>query len=261
MKRLWLPLLLCLAIGLCGCAGAHGGRYADRTTFPDNYADLIAMAQKAFRLEGPVDCVGLSLTAARRAHTIHPEAAEPREIIARNTLWLLEFVPEDDDRADWAKEGYDHASYLVEKRPDEGRYHFWAGALLGFRLQESLTPNLARLGRVQMHMQKAVDLVPSYNEGAPLRALGLFLVRVPGWPTGPGDPESGLEVLERAVKEYPQNPGNWLGLAEARLALGDLTGAQTALIESGHLLLLADWGVPGQTWQKQMTRLSERAAQ
>ena len=52
-------------------------------------------------------------------------------------------------------------------------------------------------------------------------ALALLYVRAPGWPTGPGDPELGLQHARQAVALRPDYPPNRLALAEALVVTGD----------------------------------------
>jgi hypothetical protein len=45
--------------------------------------------------------------------------------------------------------------------------------------------------------------------------LALVLLRAPGWPAGPGDPEEALAEARAAVAIAPDAPANQLALAEA----------------------------------------------
>ncbi|MEA3105800.1 MAG: hypothetical protein QOI88_405 [Gammaproteobacteria bacterium] len=65
-----------------------------------------------------------------------------------------------------------------------------------------------------------------YDHAGPARVQGLVLVRAPGWPLGPGDPEAGLAAARRAVALRPEYPPNHLALAEALAKTGDLNGAR-----------------------------------
>jgi predicted small lipoprotein YifL len=64
-----------------------------------------------------------------------------------------------------------------------------------------------------------------YDEAGPARVRALVLIRAPGWPLGPGDPEAGLAAARRAVTLRPQYPPNLLALAEALAKTGDRSGA------------------------------------
>jgi hypothetical protein len=51
--------------------------------------------------------------------------------------------------------------------------------------------------------------------------LGTLYVLAPGSVVRHGDSEEGLELLDKQVRRYPQDPQNHLRLAEGYVALGD----------------------------------------
>jgi tetratricopeptide (TPR) repeat protein len=61
---------------------------------------------------------------------------------------------------------------------------------------------------------------PNYDFAGPARVRAEVLVRAPGWPLGPGDPEAALAAAQRAVSLQPDYAGNWLVLAEAQTKTG-----------------------------------------
>lgn len=67
---------------------------------------------------------------------------------------------------------------------------------------------------------------PNYDEAGPARVRALVLIRAPGWPLGPGDPEAGLVAARRAVTLRPLYPPNLLALAEALAKNADSKGAR-----------------------------------
>jgi hypothetical protein len=71
----------------------------------------------------------------------------------------------------------------------------------------------------------------------------LVLLRAPGWPTGPGDAERGLEHARRAVEVAPEYPPNQICLAEA-LAATDEQKKSREVLE--HAKTLArEWRTAG----------------
>jgi hypothetical protein len=84
---------------------------------------------------------------------------------------------------------------------------------------ESLNNMLAALTSAE-----AVD--PNYEQAGPARVRALVLIRAPGWPLGPGDPDAGLDAARRAVSLRPQYPPNLLALAEAQSKTGDASAAR-----------------------------------
>ena len=68
---------------------------------------------------------------------------------------------------------------------------------------------------------------PTLEHGGPDCALALLYLRAPGWPTGPGDPDRGLEQRERQL-HGPDYPPNQLALGEALVATEDHNGGRKA---------------------------------
>jgi hypothetical protein len=73
---------------------------------------------------------------------------------------------------------------------------------------------------------KAESADPDYDDAGPARVQALVLLRAPGWPLGPGDPQTGLDAARRAVALFPDFIPNRLALAEAQLKTGDTNGAR-----------------------------------
>lgn len=97
------------------------------------------------------------------------------------------------------------------------------GLALALGVQARERPSTAHDGLKLMeeHLQRAASNDPDLDHAGPDRVLGLMLVHAPGWPTGPGDPEAGLEAARRAIKREPTYAPNWLAVAEAAQATGD----------------------------------------
>jgi len=75
-------------------------------------------------------------------------------------------------------------------------------------------------------LTRAESADPNYDEAGPARVRALVLIRAPGWPLGPGDPEAGLAAARRAVALRPLYPPNLLALAEALTKTGDWSRAR-----------------------------------
>src|SRR5204863_5421315 len=79
-------------------------------------------------------------------------------------------------------------------------------------------------GQIEKDAREAIRRDESLEDGGPLRLLGLFYLRAPRWPLGPGDIEKGTQLLARARERFPAEVLNRLFYAEALLAQS----------ESGH---------------------------
>jgi cytochrome c-type biogenesis protein CcmH/NrfG len=80
-----------------------------------------------------------------------------------------------------------------------------------------------------------IPLLEEVNAAAPLldkagghRVLALVLLRAPGWPAGPGDPEAALDHARTADQLVADDADNLLALGEALAENGDANGARLA---------------------------------
>ena len=100
-----------------------------------------------------------------------------------------------------------------------------------------------------MHEDEVGSLRTGQRAG-PDRVLALVYLRAPGWPSGPGDADLGLDHARRAVEIDPEYPPNRLALAEAlreteppgaaREAYESAAEASRRLLEQGDVEA-ADW--------------------
>ena len=77
-------------------------------------------------------------------------------------------------------------------------------------------------------LQRATASDPRQDQGGPPRVLALVLVRAPGWPLGPGDPEAGLKAAQDAVGLFPDHAPNQLALSEALLVNAEKPASKAA---------------------------------
>jgi tetratricopeptide (TPR) repeat protein len=103
---------------------------------------------------------------------------------------------------------------------------------------------------------QAVD--PSYDKGGPDRVKALVLVRAPGWPLGPGDPDAGLSAARRAVQLEPRYPPNLLALAEALSKTGDTAAARENYQRARDLAQAAPATTDREVWLKQADQALQR---
>ena len=102
------------------------------------------------------------------------------------------------------------------------------GRALAVGLEAQAHPAHARelLNDMLADLTSAEGLDPNYDQAGPARVRAQVLIRTPGWPLGPGDPEAGLAAAHRAVSLQPQYPPNLLVLAEALAKAGDAEAAR-----------------------------------
>ena len=113
-------------------------------------------------------------------------------------------------------------------RPGSAPCDYWLAVALGVQARERRNTGHDALPRIVALLEAAAGQDPELDEAGPHRVLALVLLRAPGWPTGPGDPDRGLEEARESVRLRPDYPPNQLCLAEALSRIDDLAGSRLA---------------------------------
>ena len=177
---------------------------------------LVALAGCAPALRPALPAPGAPEDAAALAAEVQGLARRiEREPKAAERLALVERAVETAQRCDRAAPASAACDYAVA---------------LALGLQARERPSTARDGLALMasRLRRAAAAEPGLDHGGPDRVLALLLLRAPGWPLGPGDPEEGLAAARRAVALAPGHPPNELALAEALLGNDDAEGGRAA---------------------------------
>jgi len=195
------------------------------------------------------------LAAAREAPSL---SARQHRVVAR-AAGDLSAGEEDPGRAErLADEGLAHARQALSLE-DHPASHYCLGMLWGLSVARRPLAALKALSSVERHLALAVEGAPEEDQGGPLRVLGMLYLKAPSWPQGIGDPERGLALLERAVREYPDHPLNLLFLAQA-LKDNEEEGWEERVPElvdqARRLLDSRDYGWPARRWRKELDSLA-----
>jgi tetratricopeptide (TPR) repeat protein len=184
---------------------------------------------------------------------------------SRVCLHLAERETHQDKREKLAAEGVDFAeAALKQGGSGDGAVHYYLAANLGLAVREQPTLAMGSLGRLESEMKQAVALSPGIDDGGPLRLLGALYLKAPPWPSGIGDPDKALELLEKAVKEHPEHPLNHLFYAQALWDEGD--EATQARIKAEFALgekRLAEglWGYNKEPWKKEFDEFQQECGE
>lgn len=143
-------------------------------------------------------------------------------------IWLTDHAPDPAARLDAATRAVQAAQWCGRRKPGDVTCDYWLGAALGVQARARPSTGLSALPAIEAAFKKAAQAAPLMEEAGPERALALLYLRAPAWPTGPGDPDLGLEHARRAVELKPEYPPNHLTLAEALAATGDAEGSRAA---------------------------------
>ena len=136
----------------------------------------------------------------------------------------------------------------------DGAVHYYLAVNLGIAVREHPILAAGNIDRLETELKQAVALSPDIR-GADAAGFRLALsFKAPAWPSGIGDRDKALELLEKAVKEYPEHPLNHLFYAQALWDESDKTTLPQvkAEFELGQKLLAeGDWGYNKAPWKKE----------
>jgi tetratricopeptide (TPR) repeat protein len=118
-------------------------------------------------------------------------------------------------RARLAQEQVQLGQWCQRRAPSEAACGYRLAIALGQQARERAATGKDALGKMVELLRKAIAAAPRLDSGGPHRVLALVLLRAPGWPVGPGDPEAGLGEARAAAELFPDAPENQLALAEA----------------------------------------------
>jgi hypothetical protein len=135
-------------------------------------------------------------------------------------------------RAELADDASRNAEACLAQAPQAAACHYGRALALGLMARAHPTRAGELLNGMLDALASAESLDPGYDEAGPARVRALVLVRAPGWPLGPGDPEAGLAAARRAVSLRPLYPPNLLGLAEALAKTGDGAASRDSYVRA-----------------------------
>ncbi len=166
-----------------------------------------------------------NLEAVRRAGELFFGAAvaDPGEVegllgAARAGVWLAGHEPDAESRRAAAVSAVQASQHCAARAPNRPDCDYWLAVSIGVQARERRSTALDALPRMVDLLESVIEKDPRLEQAGPHRVLGLVLLRAPGWPTGPGDPDLGLEHAREAVALEPDYPPNQLCLAEALAA-------------------------------------------
>jgi tetratricopeptide (TPR) repeat protein len=142
--------------------------------------------------------------------------------------------------------------------PDDAEAAYLHAVNLGLYLRARGMLAVGRLSEL-VEKLKLAGAMPALDDGGPLRVLGLMYVKAPDWPVGPGDLDAALELLRRAVRDYPDHPLNHLYLAYALVDAGERDQARDELMRARELCQAERFGTWAARWREEADQLMARA--
>lgn len=197
---------------------------------------LLAEAEASFTRRPDRDAVQQALALYREAAQAEPARIEGLIGAVRVSAWLVEHEAGGERRAPLAAEAVEAGRACQARAPGSAACDHWLAVALGLELRERPAAALAGgVGQVVELLRRAAAAEPGLDGGGPERVLALVLLRAPGWPVGPGDPEAALTEARRAVERAPDHPLNRLVLGEALEANGEAEAARAAFEQALEL--------------------------
>jgi hypothetical protein len=181
---------------------------------------------------------------------LRPRAGAPavNGTIALPPEQLVALIKADADRIDRSKDAAERTRLLatatanarqcVAVAPDNGACHYEWAQVLGLTARERPVQAVALLKDMLASLKQADALDPAFDQAGPARLTAVVLLRAPGWPLGPGDPDAALSAAQRAVARDPAYPANLITLAQAQ-AKTEATAKARASYEQARLAVAA----------------------
>jgi hypothetical protein len=236
-RRHLICATLAICLLFCGCVSAL--REPDelpalpRATTSDT-GDLLVRAQRLYDERGlpqVAEAAELWLQAAEAdAFSIEGLVGAMRALV-----WLADHEIEPELRQSAARRAVDAGQVCEQRAPRSPECLYWMAISLGVQARERRSTGLDAVDLMVERLQAAIEMDPGLDHGGPHRVLALLYLRAPGWPTGPGDPDLGLDEARLAIAEAPEYPPNRLCLAEALVATEDPEGGRRAYRAAAEL--------------------------
>jgi hypothetical protein len=208
------------------------GRTSARTpieTPPASDVDrVLREANDAFARRPDATAVSRALDLYLAASRADDSRVEGLLSAAEASSWLIEHEPNGDRRAALATEAVQVCQWCQRRAPASIDCKYRLALALGQQARDRRSTGLDALPRIVSLLEEVIAEAPLLDDAGGHRVLALLLLRAPGWPTGPGDAEAGLEHAREADALVPDKPENLLVLGEALAATGSPEPARLA---------------------------------
>jgi tetratricopeptide (TPR) repeat protein len=173
---------------------------------------------------------------AAAAQTLYEQAASADEKQVDGLLgamraagWRIEREKDGAARERLAVHAVELGQWCQRRAPASPACAYRLAIALGQQTRERSSTAKDALARMVKLLREAIAADPRLDRAGPHRVLALVLLRAPGWPVGPGDPEEGLHEAQAAAELFPDDAENQLTLGEALAANGHGPEARAAL--------------------------------
>jgi tetratricopeptide (TPR) repeat protein len=225
--------LITLAALSVGCQRRHA-RLPDVVSSHKSVDETLADADALYAQRPDADAVRASIGVYQSAAVLDPRRVDGAIGVIRSVAWLMEHGAKA-DRKMLAAEALAAGNQCQLRAPDTALCNYWQAVARGIDGREHPSTGVPDLKRIIALLKRADEQEPMLLDAGPARVIALALVRAPGWPVGPGNPDEALEWAQKAVERAPQHPLNQLVLGECLAATGDKDGARKAYERAAEL--------------------------
>jgi tetratricopeptide (TPR) repeat protein len=253
--------LLPLLVGLLVLAGCNRGivKLPNVATSSKTVDETLADANALFAQRPDAAAVRKSIGVYQSAAVADSKRVEGAIGVIRAVAWLTEHGAKE-DRKTLVASALAAGNQCQLRTPGTAQCNYWQAVARGVDGREHPSRGIPDLKNIIELLKKADAEAPLMEDAGPARVLALLLVRAPGWPVGPGNPDAALVEAKKAVERAPDHPLNQLVLGECFAATEDHAGAKAAFekaVEVGRKRGDAD----GQDWAEQAEKALKKLAE
>ena len=232
---------------------------------PESSAELMELAEAKSVEDAHIDDLDTAIAALEKllgklgTETTGIQIFDVRWRLARACFMASELEKDSPVRLAWIAKGEDSAEAAVRERPERVEGYYYLAVLKGRRAELSGIgfSAIALAKKVEELGKKAVELDPSFEDGAPYRLLAMLYANAPPWPTSIGDMDLALELAEKAV-ELSDYPMNHLIMAEVLIEDEDYGEARAELKKVLSAPKVGRWAREGERWRPRAMQLMKK---
>lgn len=180
---------------------------------PSSVAELHRLADHTYETSRAEKALVRARSALRKADYLKPKHFETLWRLARIDGVLARLAREFGQ--DWAGEGIGAAEQAAALEPKRPEGHLYLAVCTGLLAKHQPRQAGELMKSVIAAAERSAKIDPRFATGEARRVLGAIYIYAPPWPSGVGDLDEAIDVLEQLAKDFPKEPMNLFYLAEA----------------------------------------------
>jgi tetratricopeptide (TPR) repeat protein len=189
--------------------------------------ELIAQADKLYKERADLQRAREGIVLLARALAADSGSYDAAWRLARLNYFLGSHTTDKAERSRSYDKGIEAARRAVALQDGKPEGHFWLGANLGGRAQQSALSGMTSIDEIRGEMEKVIKLDEGFQGGSAYMALGQVDLEAPKFLGG--DAKRAVEVLEKNLRFGETNVLYRLRLAQAYLAVNRQEDARKEL--------------------------------